>query len=186
MRALVLCAEGSEELELVTIVDLLRRATIDTVVAGLAAGPVRCSRGMVFEPETTLDTVLTEAFDLIVLPGGLGGTERFESDERVLQLLQQQDERGAWIAAICAAPRVLVAAGLHKGRRLTAYPTQLEAKGVEPVAESVVVDRNVITSRGPGTAMDFGLVLIEELLGQDQAAEVEQALQRPLAQQRYG
>lgn len=183
-RVLVPLAEGCEELEAVTIVDLLRRAGIEVTSAGLRGGPVTCSRGTVILPDTTLDSVLDQDFDMIVLPGGLPGAEHLEDDVRLRQLLDRHARAGGFTAAICAAPKVLASAGLLEGRRATSYPGVLEALNsahIEVTEHPVEVDGKVVTSRGPGTAMDFALTLIELLLGPEARHRVEQPLQRPMA-----
>ncbi len=177
---LVPLAQGCEELEAVTIIDLLRRAGIEVVVAGLGDGPVTASRGTVLLPDTTLDRVLERDFDMVVLPGGLPGADHLEQDERIRGLLRRQAESGRYAAAICAAPKVLVAAGLLDDRRATAYPGVLDAyPQVNAVPAPVVSDGKLITSRGPGTAMDFSLELIEALEGRAVRQRVEEALVRP-------
>lgn len=181
-RVLLPMAQGCEDLETVTVADLLRRAGITVVTAGLEPGTVTGRWGMVMVPDTTLEAVMGEAFDMIVLPGGLPGTERLEQDPRIRALLQRQAEGHRYLAAICAAPRVLAQAGLLHGREATAYPGILEkfpGHGARLSGEVVVRDGSLITSRGPGTAMDFALELIEVLVGQDKRMVVEQALQRP-------
>ena len=180
-RVLVPLAEGCEELEAVTVIDLLRRAGVEVAVAGLTEGPVRASRGVVLVPDTTLDALGDEPFDMIVLPGGGPGTKRLEQDERVLGRLRAHHASGRPVAAICAAPGVLAAAGLLQGRRATAYPGILEALRLPDttlVGEPVVEDRGVITSRGPGTALDFALHLIQVLCGPERREGVETPLQR--------
>lgn len=177
---LVPLAEGCEELEAVTIIDLLRRAGVKVTVAGLAPGPVKASRGVVLVPDAELEAVRQREFDMIVLPGGAGGAERLAADPRIQALLREFAAAGRYTAAICAAPKALAAAGLLSGRRATSYPGWLEGvEGVQQCAEPVVVDGRVVTSRGPGTAMDFALSLIELLVGADKRDEVERALQRP-------
>ena len=126
---LVPLAEGFEELEAITVIDLLRRAGIDVTVAGLGDGPVRASRGTQVLPDTTLDAVAARDWDMVVLPGGLPGADHLAADDRLRQLLQEHAGAGRWTAAICAAPKVLVAAGLLEGKRATAYPGVLEAAG---------------------------------------------------------
>jgi 4-methyl-5(b-hydroxyethyl)-thiazole monophosphate biosynthesis len=183
-RVLIPLAEGCEELEAVTLIDLLRRAGIDVVTAGLKPGPVRCSRGTVLVPDADLDAVAERDFDMVVLPGGLPGADHLDQDPRVRRLLQRHAEAGRYTAAICAAPKVLASAGLLEGRRATAYPGILEAiapKGTTLTESVVEVDGKVVTSRGPGTAMDFALELIELLLGRDKRVAVEAPLQRPAA-----
>jgi 4-methyl-5(b-hydroxyethyl)-thiazole monophosphate biosynthesis len=177
---LVPLAPGCEELEAVTIIDLLRRAGITVVTAGLEAGPVVASRGVVLVPDMLLDEVLEQDFDMIVLPGGAGGAQRLEADDRVRQLLQRLAAAGRYTAAICAAPKVLATAGLLEGRQATAYPGTLDGlPGLQPSTAAVVQDGLVITSRGPGTAMDFALKLVQLLCGPEQRQQVEAALQRP-------
>lgn len=177
---LVPLAQGCEELEAVTIIDLLRRAGVAVVVAGLEAGAVTASRGVVLLPETTLSEILDrDDFDMVVLPGGLGGAQRLEADQRIAALLRRMAEKGRYVAAICAAPQVLASAGLLNNREATAYPGILDAqKDIKMSSAAVVRDGTFITSRGPGTAMDFALTLIEILCGRDQRNTVEAALQR--------
>lgn len=180
-RVLVPLAQGCEELEAVTVIDLLRRAGIEVVTAGLAAGPVRASRGVVLLPDTTLDQVAGEDFDMIALPGGLPGADHLDGDPRIRQLLQRAAAAGRYTAAICAAPKVLASAGLLEGRQATAYPgvlDRLDLPKTEILQRAVVTDGHVVTSRGPGTAMDFALELIERLLGRRKRDEVEAALVR--------
>ena len=182
-HVLVPLAQGCEELEAVTIIDLLRRAGVEVTVAGLEDGPVTASRGVVLMPETTLEAVLDRDFDLVVLPGGLGGAQRLEADQRIAALLRRMSEQGRYVAAICAAPKVLASAGLLKNREATAYPGILDAQadqaGIRLSSAAVVRDGTFITSRGPGTAMDFALTLIETLCGRETRDTVEAALQRP-------
>jgi 4-methyl-5(b-hydroxyethyl)-thiazole monophosphate biosynthesis len=178
---LVPLAQGCEELEAITVVDLLRRAGITVVTAGLDDQPVRASRGVLLIPDVTLNDVIGQEFDMIVLPGGEPGATNLGKDERVTVLLQQMAQAGKYTAAICAAPRVLAQGGLLEGRRATSYPGVLEpdsVAGLHFVNAPVVVDGRVITSRGPGTAMDFALQLIEVLEGKQKREQVETGLQR--------
>jgi 4-methyl-5(b-hydroxyethyl)-thiazole monophosphate biosynthesis len=178
---LVPLAQGCEELEAVTVVDLLRRAGIEVVTAGLDAQPVTASRGMTLLPDMTLEMALQQSFDMVVLPGGLPGADHLGDDPRIIRLLQEMAASDAYTAAICAAPRVLARAGLLDGKRATSYPGALDIEavpGIEYLETAVVTDGRVITSRGPGTAMDFALVLIETLVGKSKRDEVEAGLQR--------
>jgi 4-methyl-5(b-hydroxyethyl)-thiazole monophosphate biosynthesis len=181
-RVLVPLAQGCEEIEAVTIIDLLRRAGIDVVVAGLREGPVTASRGTVLVPDTTLDHVLGENFDMVVLPGGMPGAEHLDQDPRIHRLVQRQAEDGKYTAAICAAPKVLANAGLLDGKRATSYPGFIDAMDLpatQVLERTVVVDGKLVTSRGPGTAMDFALELIAQLEGEAKRSEVEGPLLRP-------
>jgi 4-methyl-5(b-hydroxyethyl)-thiazole monophosphate biosynthesis len=181
-RVLVPLAQGCEELEAVTIIDLLRRAQIEVVTAGLAPGPVTGSRGTVLVPDATLDEAMRRDYDMIVLPGGQPGATNLEADARIVALLRKMSASNKYTSAICAAPRVLAAAGLLDGKRATGYPGVLDTKSFPKVRignDAVVRDGYVITSRGPGTAMDFALALIETLSGKEKRDAVEQGLVRP-------
>jgi 4-methyl-5(b-hydroxyethyl)-thiazole monophosphate biosynthesis len=181
-RVLIPLASGVEELEAVTLIDLLRRAGFEVVAAGLAAGPVTGSRGTVLVPDTSLAAVAEQTFDLIVLPGGLPGADHLAADALLRGLLQRQHARQGLTAAICAAPKVLAAAGLLAGKSATCYPGALDVAvypDIKLIADPVVTDGTVITSRGPGTAMDFALALIERLAGRSRRDEVEAKLLRP-------
>ncbi len=181
-RVLVPLAQGCEELEAVTIIDLLRRAGIEVVTAGLDAEPVRASRGTVLIPDTQLDSALGHDYDMVVLPGGLPGADNLNADPRIAELLRSMARHDRYTAAICAGPKVLASAGLLRGRRATSFPGALDAEQLQDVdyrEEAVVSDGKVSTSRGPGTAMDFALHLVEQLAGTDKRDEVEAALQRP-------
>jgi protein deglycase len=178
---LVPLAQGCEELEAVTVIDLLRRAGIHVVTAGLDALPVRASRGVVLLPDMPLEQALQSDYDMIVLPGGLPGADHLGEDARIIGLLQEMAAAGKYIAAICAAPRVLARAGLLDGKRATSYPGALDSAAVPGLVyseQAVVTDGNVVTSRGPGTAMIFALQLIELLTGKSERDTVEAGLQR--------
>jgi len=180
-NVLVPLAQGCEELEAVTVVDLLRRAGIEVVTAGLDEQPVRASRGLVLLPDMSLEKALQQDYDMIVLPGGLPGADNLGDDERIIERLRSMSAAGKYTAAICAAPRVLAQAGLLDGKRATSYPGTLETEtipGLDYQDTAVVMDGTVITSRGPGTAMDFALSLIELLAGKQKRDEVEAGLQR--------
>ncbi|GMQ96418.1 MAG: DJ-1/PfpI family protein [Gammaproteobacteria bacterium] len=181
-KVLVPLAQGCEELEAVTIIDLLRRAGIEVVSAGLDGQPVRASRGTVLIPDTDLDTALKDDYDMVVLPGGLPGSDHLNEDARIQKLLRTMADGEKFTAAICAAPKVLASAGLLDGKQATAFPGVLERSDQTSFTLSddpVVRDGKVLTSRGPGTAMDFALTLIECLEGIDKRNDVEATLQRP-------
>ncbi len=179
---LVPLAEGFEEIEAVTVVDLRRRAGIEVVVAALEAGPVTGSHGIVVQADRLLDEALERDYDMVVLPGGMPGADNLERDARVGELLRRMADSERFTAAICAAPKVLAAAGVLDNRRATSFPGFLEAAsapGLEVAEEPVVRDGTVVTSRGPGTAMDFALALIELLADATTRDSVESRLQRP-------
>lgn len=173
---LVPLASGFEEIEAVTVIDVLRRAEVEVVVAGLDEGLVTGSRGIRVQPDTTIDQVDWGRFDLVALPGGGPGSEALRSDPRILAGLEEHFRKGKVCAAICAAPTVLEAAGLLSGRRATSHPAvqdQLREAGVNIEADRrVVVDGNLITSQSPGTAIEFAYGLVEHLCGAARVAEL--------------
>jgi len=180
-RVLVPLAQGCEELEAITIVDLLRRGEIEVVTAGLEDGPVVASRQTKILPDTTLDDALKEDFDMVVLPGGMPGAQHLEDDARLIDLLRAMTDSGKYVGAICAAPKVLAKAGILKGKRATSYPGFLDDLGLEGVSstgEAVECDGTIVTSRAAGTAMDFALKLVEVLEGPERRAKVEAGLVR--------
>ncbi len=171
---LVLLAHGAEEMETTIIVDVLRRAEIEVTLAGVSgAEPVICSRGVRILPDLGLEEVRGE-FDLLVLPGGLEGSERLSRSDEVAGLLRRQHGEGRKVAAICAAPCALVAHGVFEGYALTSHPSVREAvSGHGQYREdAVVVDRELITGRGPGSSFEFALALVGELLGSERADEL--------------
>lgn len=178
---LVPLAPGFEDLEATTIVDLLRRAGIEVVTAGLQAGLIQGARGMRVQPDALLDEVLERDFDMIALPGGMPGAENLKNDGRVQALLRKAAGAGRYTAAICAAPIALAEAGLLEGKAATSYPgfvEKLAVPGLRFSTAPVVVDGRVVTSRGPGTAMDFALQLVELLAGKAVRDQVEAGLVR--------
>lgn len=184
IRILVPLAQGCEELEAITITDLLTRAGFEVITAGLDPQPVVASRGMTLIPSTTMAQAMEQPFDMMVLPGGLPGANHLRDDVRVQQKLIAMAGENKYIAAICAAPKALAKAGLLNQRRATSFPGSLdglEIPGLQYLEEAVVMDGHIITSRGPGTAMDFALTLIEILAGEQKRHEVEGPLLRPEA-----
>jgi len=181
-KVLIPLAQGCEELEAVTLIDLLRRAAIDVTTAGLDSALVTASRGTVLKPDTDLDQALLHDYDMIILPGGLPGADHLKNDARIIDALQRQNQQGRIIAAICAAPKVLAHAGLLAGKKITAFPgalSEADLKDSNYQTQPIVKDGNILTSRGPGTAMDFALFIIEELCGKALREQVEAPLQRP-------
>lgn len=174
MRALVPLAEGFEEIEAVTIIDVLRRAGVDVTIAALGDSPVTGSHGIPILADTSLDAVLDADFDAVVLPGG-PGAQRLRDDERLRTVLQRSARAGRWVAAVCAAPIALEAAGVLAGKRATAYPGNALPSAVQ-VEERVVVDGRVVTSRGPGTALEFALTVVERSLGRERAEALRTAM----------
>jgi 4-methyl-5(b-hydroxyethyl)-thiazole monophosphate biosynthesis len=178
-NVLVPLAQGSEDLEAVTVLNILRRAGIEAVSASLDGQPIRGSRGTMLIPDMSLDEALKRKFDMVVLPGGQPGTNNLKADMRIINLLQRMAADGLFVCAVCAAPSVLATAGLLDGKRATSFPGSLDAfPKVLRQPQAVVEDGKFITSRGPGTAMDFALTLVERLAGKAKRDEVEAGLVR--------
>ncbi|TDA30333.1 MAG: DJ-1 family protein [Hadesarchaea archaeon] len=177
-RALVLLAPGFEEIEALTIVDLLRRGGVEVVTAGLEAGAVEGSHGVKVVPDRQLGEVRAGDFDAVICPGGYPGYENLRRNRRVLELVREAEKGGKLVAAICGAPSVLAEAGVLEGRKATIYPGmegELRKGGGRPSRGLVVVDGKVVTSMGPATAFAFALKLLELLAGKKKAEEVKKA-----------
>jgi len=173
-RVLVLLAPGFEELEAVTVIDILRRAGVEVVVAGTTTGPIVGGHRIPLVPDTTLPAAGQDAFDMIVLPGGGEGTANLRRDSRVASVIRRHVDQGRYVAAICAAPAVLADMGLLARKRVTSYPAfQSELPGSVYSSERVVIDDRIVTSRSPGTALEFALTLVELLVGQDERRRIE-------------
>ena len=178
-KVLVPLAPGFEEIEAITVIDILRRAGVEVIVAGTQAGQIEASRKTKHVPDCTLDEVRPDDFDMIVLPGGQPGATNLRNDPRLRKLIETLQAGNRPIAAICAAPTVLAAYGVLKDRSATCHPSvraevALAAKCVSD--QNVVVDGSVITSQSAGTAMEFAFKLVEILCGADKAAEVNRGV----------
>ena len=175
---LVLLAEGFEEIEAVTPIDLLRRAGAEVTIASLAATRETTGRSrLTLRADTTLEEIGTTLFDAVFLPGG-PGVKHLRSDPRVRDLLVRHAAADRWVTAICAAPAVLHDAGLLAGRRYTAHDSVATELPAAIADEKVVRDGPILTSRGAGTALDFGLSLVALLFSQAKADELARAICR--------
>lgn len=169
-KALVFLATGFEEIEAITTVDILRRCGVDVTVAGLTSDIVEGAHGMKFVPDKSIEDVDASEFDAVICPGGAPGFQNLREDQRVIAIIRQTFESNKIIAAICASPAVLSEAGILEGKDCTIYPgmeNELVKGGGKPRTGLVVVDGNVITSRGPATALSFALKLGEKLAGKE-------------------
>lgn len=165
-RAIVILTDGFEEMEAVIPIDILRRSGVEVTVFGLPGATVTGSHGIAMAADACDDGTLGGDFDLVLLPGGMPGSETLAADGRVLALLRRQHAAGRLIAAICAAPLALHAAGLLAGVEATSHPSVRERLPGAIYREARVVDAGtVITSRGPGTAFEFALRLVRRLAG---------------------
>ncbi len=165
-KVIVVLAPGFEEIEAITPIDVLRRADIEVIVAGLTQGPITGSHGITVQPDTTIDAVRPHEVDMLILPGGMPGSEHLLQDERVKRFVQQMDRAGKYVCAICAAPLVLKHAGIVADRPITSHPGVQQAfPDLNYREDRVVRSGTLITSRGPGTALEFSLELVRVLKG---------------------
>ncbi|MBN2037047.1 MAG: DJ-1/PfpI family protein [Chitinispirillaceae bacterium] len=175
-HCITILSPGFEETEAVTVIDLLRRAQIRVSVLGLHSLAVKGSHDITIRTDGLLQD-FDEPFDGIVLPGGMPGTTNLAESNTVLDLVRDAHCRQALCAAICAAPLVLGRAGILQNRTATCYPgIEKELFGATVVKETVVRDKNIITSRGPGTAVAFGLAIVSYLAGQTEADRIAAAV----------
>ncbi|MAF85589.1 MAG: DJ-1 family protein [Dehalococcoidales bacterium] len=177
MKILVPLAEGFEEIEFSTIVDILRRAGMEVTVAGLTEGAISGAHSVRVTPDTLIDEMSADDFDVIVLPGGNPGYTNLGNSEKVLKLVRDMHNRNKYVTAICAAPSVLAKAGVIQGKRATIFPGMEDTlTGAQHSKDRVVIDGRIITSQGPGTAMEFAIKLAEVLAGKNRAEEVAQGV----------
>ena len=173
-------ADGFEEIEALTPLDLLRRAGVEMVTVGLGGREIRGSHGITVLADTDADHMPTGPVDMVILPGGMPGAANLDASELVAATLAHAHQSGAYLAAICAAPMVLGHQGYLAGKRATCFPGFEEHLiGAIARSEGVVRDGNVITARGMGVALDFGLALVEAIRGEEVAAALRAAVQAP-------
>ncbi len=180
-RVLIPFTEGVEEIELIAVIDLLRRADVEVCAASLDGQPVTGRSNITMQPDAALAIVMSENWDMVVLPGGLPNAFLLRDDANVKAVVQRLRAERKSIAAICAAPMALAAYGVTEGKRVTSYPScQEEMEKLQPssvyVDEAVVEDDFLITSRGPGTAIAFALRLISKLCGEEKSAEIRASI----------
>jgi 4-methyl-5(b-hydroxyethyl)-thiazole monophosphate biosynthesis len=174
-RVLVPLAEGFEEIEAAIIIDVLRRAEFEVVVAGLSGLDVTGAHALRFGADRELSGLSGKDFDAVVLPGGMPGAKHLRESPLLLEIVREASSAGKVVAAICAAPTALEAAGLLAGKTATSYPGQALPSATYS-EERVVVDGNLVTSRSPGTAFDFALELVGKLSGKELAQKLRKAM----------
>lgn len=177
-KVLVPIADGSEELEAVCIIDILRRAGAEVTVASVDGLQVTASRGVKLVTERLIADCMDVTYDLVALPGGMPGAEHLRDSKELELILRRQYEEGRLYAAICASPAVVLQPhGLLAQRRATCHPGRVDQlENTEAVDFRVVKDGNCITSRGPGTAIEFSLKLVELLYDEQKAKDVAEPL----------
>ena len=178
-KVLVPLGGGFEEIEAVSIIDVLRRADIEVLVASLNDEMlVKGANGITIQTDLQVKDASAATLDMIVLPGGWGGTYALAEDENVQNLLREMDALEKNIGAICAAPFALNKAGVLKDK-YTCYPSvedEIKKEGYVGATDMVVSDKNVMTSRGPGTAICFGLAIVKKLKGQETCNALKEGL----------
>ena len=172
--ALVILAEGFEEIEAVTPIDVLRRAGAEVTVAGVGDGPITGSRGVTILPDAPLAEVADRDYDVVVLPGGMPGATNLRDEPRMKEILTRTLEKDGVVGAICASPAVVLdTLGFLVGKVATCHPALAEdMKTGNRTEDRVVVDGNIVTSKGPGTALEFSLALVRHVFGPAKAHEV--------------
>ena len=178
MKVLVPLAPGMEEIEAVTIIDVLRRAGIETISAALGENPVKGSHGISVYADTSMDSVDRASFGCIALPGGMPGSQNLADDTRVTGMIKEIHSRDGITAALCAAPIVLGRAGILKGKKATCYPGfQDRLDGAEYIPAPFLIDGKVLTGKGPGCAIPFALKLVEMIKGKKVFEELRESMQ---------
>ena len=172
-------AEGFEEIEAITVIDVLRRAEIPVKTVSITPSlQVKGAHGVVVEADTTFETVTADDFDFLILPGGMPGTKHLDENKKLNDWLLAHVGRGGRVAAICAAPSVLGRLGLLKGKKATCYPGfESMLLGADFTAAPVEVDGNAVTANGPAAAIRFALSLVTAIKGESLAREIAAAMQ---------
>jgi 4-methyl-5(b-hydroxyethyl)-thiazole monophosphate biosynthesis len=181
MRALVPIANGTEDLEAVTIIDVLRRAQFEVTVASIEHDlTVTLAKGCKLTADAAMSDQRKESFDLIAVPGGSAGAAALAKNKVLIELLRHNRANRKWYAAICAAPAMVFAQhDLLEGKRATCFPS-FKDQLPRYVDAPVVVDGHCITSQGPGTALAFSLKLVELIQGEDKARKIAESMIAPL------
>ena len=178
-KALVILTNGVEEIEAISVIDLLRRADIDVVTSSISGEKVKGSHNITILADTQINEIKNLDFDIVILPGG-PGTKNLRDSEDVIELVKNQNSQGKYVAAICAAPTVLNKAAILSGKSITSYPSEENSfTDSSYFYKNVVIDGNIITSRAVGTALEFALKLIEILVGKKKAQEVAEKILHP-------
>lgn len=176
-KVIVLLADGFEEIEAITAIDILRRAGADVTLAGVSGLKIIGSHGITVMADKKIERAGVD-FDACVLPGGMPGATHLAASQEVKILIKTLHSQGKIIAAICAAPSIVLAPlGILKGRSVTGFPGMEKNFGGDTTVkkDAVVIDANIITSRGPATALLFALAIAEKLVGTTTAAQLKKA-----------
>ncbi|NLM97813.1 MAG: DJ-1/PfpI family protein [Halanaerobiaceae bacterium] len=177
MKVLITFADGFEEIEAITCVDVLRRAGIDVITASLKEKTVRGAHNLEIISDSFLADVKIDELDGIVLPGGMPGSINLRDSRDIIEIVKELYRRNKLIAAICAAPLVLERAGVITNKNITCYPgIEVDLKSASYTGDRVVVDGNIITGKGPGAAHEFAIKIVEYLVGEDKAGKLKKSM----------
>ena len=177
MKAYMLLATGFEETEAIAPLDVLRRAGIDVLTVGIGSDEIESSHGVTIKADLDVDDVMIEDADLLILPGGMPGTVNLESSDRVKNAVMSVAARGAYVCAICAAPRILGTLGLLDGKRAVCYPgNEKYLTGAILSDKTCVRDGNIITAKGAGASLEFGYAIVEAVCGEERADSLKKAM----------
>ena len=178
MKAIVPLAPGFEEIEAVTIIDVLRRADIETISAGVGSESVKGAHSITVKPDSLIEKLSPDDFSVIILPGGMPGSKNLMNSQVVINFINTLYNKGGYACAVCAAPIVLAKAGILKGKRVTCFPgyeSLLQDANIIP--DPVVIDERIITGKGPGCAIAFILAIIETLKGHESFTKLKDDMQ---------
>lgn len=178
VKVLLFIAEGFEEIEALTVVDILRRAEVICDTCSIAGNYVKGAHGIEVKADKLIEEVNKDEYGAVVLPGGMPGAKNLKENKNVIEIVQSFNRENKIVAAICAAPIVLKEAGIHKGHKITSYPSfKEELEGADYIENSTAVeDKNIITSRGPATAIYFGLKLAEKIAGKEKSDRLKEEM----------
>ncbi len=175
IKVLMPLADGSEEMEAVIVIDTFRRVPWEVTAAGTSPGIVTGARGVRLVPDASLAEIDPSDYDVLVIPGGQAGVESLARDVRVVDAVRSFVNADKWVAAVCAGPLVLQAAGVLAGRRVTCHPA-VTLTQAQRLSDRVVIDGHLITSQGPGTTLEFALAIVREIEGVAKSAQLAQSM----------
>ncbi|WP_054739015.1 DJ-1 family glyoxalase III [Cellulosilyticum ruminicola] len=177
MKVAVYFATGYEEVEALAVVDVLRRGGVDVSMVGVTGKAVASARQISINMDQTIDEVNHDEIDMMVLPGGIPGVDNLKANETLVENLKAFKKEGKWIAAICAGPTILGELGLLEGEKATCYPGCEDAlTGATVVNERAVVSNKIITGKGAGAALEFGLAILSVIKGEEAACKIAKAM----------